>query len=153
MFDEENNDSLSNILSGKVITDDFDDFGDTDSIDTPVENTEIDQNKRQRSPSPDLKEEEKEIKRLRIEDMAHAQPIVADTFQEETSREVSNVPGLQGAPVMAEPQLTLKHQVSINIKSFKKKLITIITLSILNIFLLLLLLIIILILYLLSHIY
>ncbi|KAI9306137.1 rRNA-processing arch domain-containing protein [Cunninghamella echinulata] len=110
MFDEDNNDPFSNILSGKLVEDDFDDIDESDSYETPIEKQEKDQTKRQRSPSPDLKKEENEIKRLRLEDLHHAQPIVADTFEEETSREVTNVPGLQGAPVMAEPQLTLKHQ-------------------------------------------
>lgn len=49
-------------------------------------------------------------KRHRLEEQQ--QPIVADSFEEQTSREVANIAGLQGAPVLADKQITLSHQVS-----------------------------------------
>lgn len=49
-------------------------------------------------------------KRYRTEEQ---QPIVADTFEEQTSREVANIAGLQGgASLPSDKQITLSHQVS-----------------------------------------
>ncbi|KAI8145097.1 rRNA-processing arch domain-containing protein [Fennellomyces sp. T-0311] len=54
---------------------------------------------------------ESSVKRHRAEDLQAPQPIVADTFEQETSREVANIAGLQSAPTTEGPQISLKHQV------------------------------------------
>ena len=63
-------------------------------------------------------EMEAAMKRHRAEELHAPQPIVADTFEQETSREVANIAGLQAAPATEGPQITLNHQV----KGEKKKI-------------------------------
>ncbi|KAI8064529.1 rRNA-processing arch domain-containing protein [Gongronella butleri] len=102
MFDDDDHeDDLFNLLSGNVTEDQFDDEVVEDGVTG------------KRSLPKEDGEEEKEIKRLRAEEEVHA-PIVADAFEEETSRQVTNVAGLQGVapPSDAEDgKLTLQHQV------------------------------------------
>lgn len=50
-------------------------------------------------------------KRIRSGDEPTASPIVADTFEQETSREVVNAPGLQAAAPTEGENITLSHQV------------------------------------------
>lgn len=109
MFDEGSSDPLFNVFSGKAMDDQFDDFDDSE---TEVTST-MDNHKRARSSSPlaDDASEETEIKRLRAEEATHAQPIVADSFEEESSRQVTNVAGLQGSLASEETELVLNHQV------------------------------------------
>ncbi|KAI8336840.1 rRNA-processing arch domain-containing protein [Chlamydoabsidia padenii] len=106
MFDEGNSDPLFNVFNGKATDDQFDDFDESDSESTTL----TDNNKRARSASPSAPEDN-EIKRLRAEDAIQAQPIVADSFEEESSRQVTNVAGLQGSLATEESQLVLNHQV------------------------------------------
>ncbi|KAI8093214.1 rRNA-processing arch domain-containing protein [Halteromyces radiatus] len=107
MFDE-NTDSLFDVFSGKPVDDQFSDFEESDT----EQSTPVNDHKRPRDPSPVTDaQEETEIKRLRAEDATHAQPIVADAFEQETSRQVTNVAGLQGTTATQDAQLVLNHQV------------------------------------------
>ncbi|KAG1525269.1 hypothetical protein G6F52_003476 [Rhizopus delemar] len=113
MFDEE---SLFNVFSGEAATDNFDDVDDEEILDDVDETTQTkrrnsiiaeDQNaKKQRT-------ESNEQQKMREEIEQQPTPIVADTFEQETSRQVANIAGLQGqAAVAAEgEQIVLSHQV------------------------------------------
>ncbi|KAG1054751.1 hypothetical protein G6F43_003251 [Rhizopus delemar] len=113
MFDEE---SLFNVFSGEAATDNFDDVDDEEILDDVDETTQTkrrnsiiaeDQNaKKQRT-------ENNEQQKMREEIEQQPTPIVADTFEQETSRQVANIAGLQGqAAVAAEgEQIVLSHQV------------------------------------------
>ncbi|ORX48488.1 antiviral helicase [Hesseltinella vesiculosa] len=109
MFDESNDDDLFNILSGKVTEDQFDD--------ELMEDVAPSTSRKRSQPDKDNdnldEQEDIELKRLRAEENVQALPIVADAFEEETSRQVTNVAGLQGAPAVPDQdgKLTLQHQV------------------------------------------
>ncbi|KAG0174677.1 ATP-dependent RNA helicase mtr4 [Apophysomyces sp. BC1034] len=113
MFDDDNTDSLFGVFNGTVPADEFDDVtDDSPTIDSAPQmaakrgpddvGTE---SKRQKLAKEN---NENESKRFRGEE---AQAIVADTFEQETSREVANIAGLQGAPTVEGEQLVLSHQV------------------------------------------
>ncbi|KAI7906728.1 rRNA-processing arch domain-containing protein [Cokeromyces recurvatus] len=108
---------LFNVFSGEAINDNFDDVIEED--DYTDEEGQIHPVKRATS-----EELEKEIKKQKIdvdseevqkfrEDVAkQAVPVVADSFEEETSRAVANIAGLQNAPAAEEGEkLVLSHAV------------------------------------------
>jgi ATP-dependent RNA helicase DOB1 len=109
---EEDTDALFNVFGGEGVQDQFDDVMDDLSDDEPnlkravsPGQEALDRTKKQKL------EQEGEIEKF-ADDLAHQiQPIVADTFEEETSREVANIAGLQSAPNTEGTQITLSHQV------------------------------------------
>ncbi|CDH60117.1 atp dependent rna helicase [Lichtheimia corymbifera JMRC:FSU:9682] len=102
MFDDDQNvDSIFGVFDGQTTNiDDFDDHVSDEEAATTNSTT-----KRQRDEELEGKET---LKRHRLEDV---QAIVADTFEQETSREVANIAGLQNAPTAEGEQITLSHQV------------------------------------------
>lgn len=112
MFDEDNIDQFFDVLQGRAdVEDEFDDIPDAvDSADDHLTQ------KRSADHVDEANDEElaAEVKRVRT-DQAEQQhqpaPLVADSFEQETSREVANIAGLQGAPDMEGEQITLSHQV------------------------------------------
>lgn len=131
MFDDENTDAIFNVFSGQQVDldDDLAEAMEEEAEEVNEEEREAEsKNKPQAitatdalpptatSTSKRIREEDTTTKdtakRHRVEDHAHtAQPIVADTFEQETSREVANIAGLQSAPAMEGEQITLSHQV------------------------------------------
>ncbi|KAF7727246.1 ATP-dependent RNA helicase mtr4 [Apophysomyces ossiformis] len=113
MFDDDNTDSLFGVFNGEVPDDEFDDVPQESSAVEPTAQTTVkrgldqdgNESKRQKLTNDNS---EHESRRFRAED---AQAIVADTFEQETSREVANIAGLQGAPTVEGEQLVLSHQV------------------------------------------
>lgn len=104
MFDDDQNvDSIFGVFDGQTTNiDDFDDHVSDEEAATTNSTT-----KRQRDEELEGKET---LKRHRLEDV---QAIVADTFEQETSREVANIAGLQNAPAAEGEQITLSHQVKL----------------------------------------
>ncbi|KAI7876062.1 antiviral helicase [Lichtheimia hyalospora FSU 10163] len=102
MFDDDQNvDSIFGVFDGQTTNiDDFDDHVSDEEASAATSTT-----KRQRDEELEGKET---LKRHRLEDV---QAIVADTFEQETSREVANIAGLQNAPAAEGEQITLSHQV------------------------------------------
>lgn len=113
MFEEET-DSLFQVFNGEATNDDFDDIVDDYSSDEELITS------MKRATSEEL---EKEIKKQKIdldspeaqkfrEDVAkQATPLVADTFEEETSRAVANIAGLQSTTAEEGERIVLSHQV------------------------------------------
>lgn len=103
MFDDDQNvDSIFGVFDGQTTNiDDFDDHVSDEEATTTTSTA-----KRQRDEELEGKET---LKRHRLEDV---QAIVADTFEQETSREVANIAGLQNAPAAEGEQITLSHQVN-----------------------------------------
>lgn len=114
MFDEE---SLFNVFSGEA-TDNFDDVKDDEILDDVEEEIQPVTKRRNEDDSLNdqdgkkLKVENKELQKFREDVAQQPTPIVADTFEQETSRQVANIAGLQGQPTAAEgEQIVLSHQV------------------------------------------
>ncbi|KAI9254066.1 rRNA-processing arch domain-containing protein [Sporodiniella umbellata] len=105
MFDEE---SLFDVFSGENAVDNFDDVEDEELIE---------QVKPAKRPTDNEDLKDQDIKKQKKEEQtgkpAVVAPIVADTFEEETSRQIANIAGLQAqAAVAAEgEQIVLSHQV------------------------------------------
>ncbi|CEG80336.1 Putative Dead-box family helicase [Rhizopus microsporus] len=114
MFDEE---SLFNVFSGET-TDNFDDVKDDEILDDVEEEIQPATKRRNEDDTLNdqdgkkLKVENKELQKFREDVAQQPTPIVADTFEQETSRQVANIAGLQGQPTVAEgEQIVLSHQV------------------------------------------
>ncbi|KAI9020835.1 rRNA-processing arch domain-containing protein [Phycomyces nitens] len=121
MFDDDTPDQLFDIFSGNAPIENFDDPADDIEIDTKTQQSinkrplDADSSSEAESirkrPITSIDDEDAEIERFRAEEAEQPQPIVADTFEQETSREVANIPGLQAAPSIDGEQLVLSHQV------------------------------------------
>ncbi|KAI9493029.1 rRNA-processing arch domain-containing protein [Zychaea mexicana] len=119
MFDDgENTDSIFDVFSGKAHANALDDFDDIEMEEEEVneeENVENTKNHAQviapDSGVPPSATTAAAAKRHRVEDLAAPQPVVADTFEQKTSREVANIAGLQNVSATEGPQITLQHQV------------------------------------------
>ncbi|KAL0083768.1 rRNA-processing arch domain-containing protein [Phycomyces blakesleeanus] len=122
MFDDDTTDQLYDVFSGNAPVENFDDSA--DDIEFDIKNEQTSKNKRpldndssdeddsfRKRPTTNAQDEDDEIRRFRAEEANQPQPIVADTFEQETSREVANIPGLQAAPSIDGEQLVLSHQV------------------------------------------
>lgn len=112
MFDEET-DSLFQVFSGDATNDNFDDVEDFSSDEEMITSVK-------RANSAELEKEIKkqkidvdseEVKKFREDIAKQIAPVVADTFEEETSRSVANIAGLQGKTSEEGEKLVLSHQV------------------------------------------
>lgn len=129
MFEEGNTDDIFNVFSGATAAEDnFDDVMEEDEYEAEEEQR-IEDEKNQAQPvatgimppsatgeKRTRKAEEEEVaaeaeKRIRTGESGPA-PIVADTFEQETSREVANIAGLQAAAATEGEHITLSHQVN-----------------------------------------
>lgn len=111
MFEAET-DSLFQVFSGDAPTDNFDDAMDEEfSSDDEKINTvkrALSEETENEPKKPKLAVESKETQRAR-DDICN--PVVADTFEEETSRAVANIAGLQATTTEEGEKLVLSHQV------------------------------------------
>lgn len=112
MFDEET-DSLFQVFSGDATNDNFDDVEDFSSDEEKITSMK-------RANSAELEEvikkqkidvDSEEVKKFRDDVAKQIAPVVADTFEEETSRSVANIAGLQGKASEEGEKLVLSHQV------------------------------------------
>lgn len=129
MFEEGNTDDIFNVFSGATAAEDnFDDVMEEDEYEAEEEQR-IEDEKNQAQPvatgimPPSATGEKRTRKAEEEEDAAEAEkrirtgesgpaPIVADTFEQETSREVANIAGLQAAAATEGEHITLSHQVN-----------------------------------------
>ncbi|KAI7891668.1 rRNA-processing arch domain-containing protein [Mucor mucedo] len=111
MFEAET-DSLFQVFSGDAPADNFDDAMDEDfSSDDEKINTfkrSLSEEAENEPKKPKLALESKETQRAR-DDICN--PVVADTFEQETSRAVANIAGLQATTTEEGEKLVLSHQV------------------------------------------
>ncbi|KAI8393428.1 rRNA-processing arch domain-containing protein [Radiomyces spectabilis] len=108
MFDDENTDSIFDVFAGQAEDDFDDDLDDEQVAQAPVKRSHGDATDQD---NPMGETEDDKVKRLRTEDAMQPAPIVADTFEEESSRQVANIAGLQNTVATEGEQLTLSHQV------------------------------------------
>ncbi|KAI7863459.1 rRNA-processing arch domain-containing protein [Spinellus fusiger] len=121
MFDDDTSDTLFDVFSGHTAVEDFDeeieqahDKAPLSTLLTTKRLYEIpsdEQNLSRKRSVPLSALETEEARHNRHEELQPLQPIVADAFEQETSREVANIPGLQGAPSTDGEQIVLSHQV------------------------------------------
>ncbi|KAI8981085.1 rRNA-processing arch domain-containing protein [Pilobolus umbonatus] len=106
----EDSESLFNVFSGEQKEENFDDIEDSD-----VELSEEEVSLKRVAEEPPVQDSKRtrtdDIRKIREDIAQQVTPIVADTFEEQTSREVANIAGLQGAPSTEGEQLVLSHQV------------------------------------------
>lgn len=111
MFEAET-DSLFQVFSGDATADSFDDAMDDDfsSDDEKISSVKraLSEEAETETKKQKLALESKETQRAR-EDVCN--PVVADTFEEETSRAVANIAGLQATTTEEGEKLVLSHQV------------------------------------------
>ncbi|OBZ86474.1 ATP-dependent RNA helicase mtr4 [Choanephora cucurbitarum] len=113
---EEGTPDLFNVFSGEAAQDDFDDVMEeeleepTDDLEQREDSNAQTITKRFVSEEPDEKETKKQKKNN--EEAGKDAPVVADSFEEETSRQVANIAGLQAQPATEEGEkLVLSHAV------------------------------------------
>ena len=114
MFDK-NTDSLFQVFNGDATNDDFDDVEDFSSDEEMITTTTT---KRTGSAEPETGNKKQktdmdvdDAKKFRDDIAKQIVPVVADTFEEETSRAVANIAGLQGTTTEDGEKLVLSHQV------------------------------------------
>lgn len=118
MFGDETDD-LFNVFGGEAVQDNFDDAMEGDELDVTDDEEQIKPMKRATSEElvNELKKQKidlhsKEAEQFRKDVSEQLAPVVADSFEEETSRSVTNIAGLQGAPAAEEGEkLVLSHAV------------------------------------------
>ncbi|KAI8383997.1 rRNA-processing arch domain-containing protein [Blakeslea trispora] len=115
MFEEDTPD-LFNVFSGEAAKGDFDDVLDDefDELDESSDDTQQQKTTTVAKRSVSEEPEEKELKKQKknSKEVEEAVPVVADSFEEETSRQVANIAGLQAQPATEEGEkLVLSHAV------------------------------------------
>jgi ATP-dependent RNA helicase DOB1 len=116
MFQDETD--LFNVFSGEAVQDDFDDVMEDEDVDHTSDEELITPAKR--APSAELENEikkkkidvnSKEVEQFKEDVAKQVTPVVADSFEEETSRAVANIPGLQSASTEEGEKIVLSHAV------------------------------------------
>lgn len=116
MFQDETD--LFNVFSGEAVQDDFDDVTEDEEVDHTSDEELITPAKR--APSAELENEikkkkidvnSKEVEQFKEDIAKQIAPVVADSFEEETSRAVANIPGLQSASTEEGEKIVLSHAV------------------------------------------